>query len=223
MFILGAIVFGLNEYTTDLLNEKFKTGQIEKKYWCLCVGQPQNASESGVIALPLHSHNLCNGKTRMKCRSRDPVFVPDQFRSCDSCEIIIPHRSVENIVRTYSKSEAITKYSMLASGIESCLLELDLVTGKKHQARVHCAEALGCPILGDHKYHHSNKIAPQTLPSAILQAFNIKQSMARHLPLHLHAKSLVIPDMVKGRKLYINTRLPVYFTANMRRLEIYNV
>ena len=212
----------MNQYTTDLLNEKFKSGQVEKKYWCLCVGQPQNASHTGVIAVPLHSHNLTNGKTRMKCRSRDPVFIPDKFND-DSAQVFIPERSVENLLRTHSKSEAITKYSLLASGIESCLVELELVTGKKHQARVHCAEALGCAILGDHKYHHANKIAPQTVPPEILQALNIKQPMVRHLPLHLHAKTLVIPDMIKGRKLYLNTRLPVYFTANMRRLEIYNV
>lgn len=34
-------------------------------------------------------------------------------------------------------------------------------TGEKHQMRVHMALALTCPILGDHKYSHSNKLAPQ--------------------------------------------------------------
>ena len=47
------------------------------------------------------------------------------------------------LCRTFSRSEAITKYSLVAAGIESCLLELNLLTGKKHQARVHCSEGLG--------------------------------------------------------------------------------
>lgn len=41
---------------------------------------------------------------------------------------------------------------------------MDLVccfTGVKHQMRVHMAYALGCPIIGDHKYAHWNKLAPQ--------------------------------------------------------------
>lgn len=31
----------------------------------------------------------------------------------------------------------------------------------KHQLRVHMAFGLMCPILGDHKYSHWNKLAPQ--------------------------------------------------------------
>lgn len=34
-------------------------------------------------------------------------------------------------------------------------------TGVKHQMRVHMAFALGCPLLGDHKYSHWSKLAPQ--------------------------------------------------------------
>ena len=35
------------------------------------------------------------------------------------------------------------------------------MSGVKHQIRVHLAQGLGCPILGDHKYSHHNKLAPQ--------------------------------------------------------------
>ncbi len=55
-------------------------------------------------------------------------------------------------------------------------LELNPLTGRTHQLRVHCAEALGTPILGDGKYGGS----------------------AAHLAglsgqLHLHARSLALP------------------------------
>ena len=33
--------------------------------------------------------------------------------------------------------------------------------GVKHQLRTHLAHALGTPILGDHKYSHYAKLAPQ--------------------------------------------------------------
>lgn len=36
-----------------------------------------------------------------------------------------------------------------------------LTSGVKHQLRVHLAYGLGCPILGDHKYSHWSKLAPQ--------------------------------------------------------------
>ena len=34
-------------------------------------------------------------------------------------------------------------------------------TGIKHQIRCHLAYGLNCPVLGDHKYSHYSKLAPQ--------------------------------------------------------------
>lgn len=217
--VSGAIIFGLNQHTTDFLNDKFRRGEVEKTYWAICVGRPQMASHDGIIQLPIHSRETPDrGKIRMRCRSKLPAYIKPENDG-----IISPVRDLGNIKRTYTKSEAITKYSLLAAGIESCLLELKLITGKKNQARIHCAEALGCPILGDHKFHHLDKIAPQTLPEDILKAFEIKQPLARHLPLHLHAKTLTIPDVNEGKKLFLNTKFPVYFIENMKRLNLYKV
>ena len=213
-------MFGLNQHTTDFLNEKFRKGEVEKIYWALCVGKPQVASHSGLIRLPIHSHELQNGKIRMRCRFKLPIYIPPKN---EKSQVVSPVRDLENIQRSFSKSEALTKYSLIAAGIDSCLLELNLLTGKKNQARVHCSEGLGCPILGDHKFHHLNKIAPQKLPPEMLKVFKIKQPLVRHLPLHLHAKTLTIPDVNSGKKLYLNTRLPTYFTDNMRRLNIYSI
>lgn len=44
-----------------------------------------------------------------------------------------------------------TRWRVLASASATSLLELELLTGRTHQARVHCAH-LGCPILGDPVY-----------------------------------------------------------------------
>ncbi|KIY48602.1 pseudouridine synthase, partial [Fistulina hepatica ATCC 64428] len=54
--------------------------------------------------------------------------------------------------------EAITEWKLLASSPVApvSLLELKLTTGRKHQARVHCAYILQAPILGDIKYSDSH-------------------------------------------------------------------
>ena len=46
---------------------------------------------------------------------------------------------------------AVTKYRTLAVRQNISLVECELVTGRTHQLRVHCAHA-GCPILGDRQY-----------------------------------------------------------------------
>ena len=56
------------------------------------------------------------------------------------------------------------------------------------------ADGLDCPILGDHKYSHYGKLAPQVLPKKVLQRLGIPQSKSRYTPLHLHLQSLLIPS-----------------------------
>ena len=50
---------------------------------------------------------------------------------------------------------AITRYRVLAVNQNLCLVELQPITGKKHQLRVHM-QSLRCPILGDDRYGHNN-------------------------------------------------------------------
>lgn len=47
---------------------------------------------------------------------------------------------------------AITHYRLIRAAKNRSLVELSLVTGRKHQIRVHLSD-LGCPIVGDEKYH----------------------------------------------------------------------
>jgi len=65
-------------------------------------------------------------------------------------------------------------------------------TGRTHQIRVHALE-IGCPLLGDYKYSHDQHILEE-LPD---------------LPkmLHLHARRLILPHPVTGKKLDITAPL----------------
>ena len=47
--------------------------------------------------------------------------------------------------------EALTRYRLIAAGEDVSLVEIDLITGRSHQARVHMACA-GHPVLGDVRY-----------------------------------------------------------------------
>lgn len=57
-----------------------------------------------------------------------------------------------NTVRVDPKGkEALTRYRLLAGDDELSLVEIDLVTGRSHQARVHMA-SIGRPVVGDQRY-----------------------------------------------------------------------
>lgn len=65
-------------------------------------------------------------------------------------------------------------------------------TGRTHQLRVHAADVLGCPILGDRKYG-----------GAMLEGMEIADR------LHLHARRLVLPHpKEKGKMIDITAPLP---------------
>jgi len=82
-----------------------------------------------------------------------------------------------------------TAYKILKETNAFSLLEVDLLTGRKHQIRVHFAE-IGHPIVGDRKYGKSNEGNPH---------------------LALHAKSISFKHPSSGKLLTFITEFPEYF------------
>nr|KAF6467569.1 RNA pseudouridine synthase D4 [Rousettus aegyptiacus] len=116
---------------------------------------------------------------------------------------------------------AVTQYQVLSSTLSSALLELQPVTGIKHQLRVHLAFGLDCPILGDHKYSDWNRLVPQKLSDGILKRLGLPQSKARHIPLHLHARQLILPALgSRKEELSLVCKLPHYFVRSLNRLGL---
>ncbi|XP_020396157.1 RNA pseudouridine synthase 4, mitochondrial isoform X1 [Zea mays] len=111
---------------------------------------------------------------------------------------------------TASVQDALTEYRVIESFPQGYTwLELFPRTGRKHQLRVHCAEVLGTPIVGDYKYGrqaHQNWMPlpmPQTIDKEMLKKRKLPfgltlggGSVAEQQPqLHLHCKQMILPDI----------------------------
>lgn len=64
---------------------------------------------------------------------------------------------------------ALTRYRVLGTGDDVSLVEVELVTGRSHQIRVHFSEA-GHPLLGDTAYGGPRKVSEVTVPRQMLHA-----------------------------------------------------
>lgn len=112
---------------------------------------------------------------------------------------------------------------MIRSSGGAAFVELEPETGVRHQLRVHLSQALSCPVLGDHKYSHEDKYAPQKLPQLLLDRLALKQSKTRTIPMHLHAAYVSIPGFGEGGKdLEIYSPLPAFFRYTMKKLKLNN-
>jgi len=97
--------------------------------------------------------------------------------------------------------KASTRYRVIErAGNSACWVELQPLTGRTHQLRVHMA-AIGHPIVGDGKYGGQD-------------AF-LTGSISRKL--HLHARRLVI-DHPDGTPLDVTAELPTHFAASMEQM-----
>ena len=83
-----------------------------------------------------------------------------------------------------------TEYTVLKEAKGFTLLEIHLLTGRKHQIRVHLSEN-GHPVVGDKKYGKGND---------------------SYGTLALHARSISFTHPVNGRRMTFETGIPVFFT-----------
>ncbi|KAM3291488.1 RNA putativeuridine synthase 4, mitochondrial isoform X1 [Capsicum chacoense] len=175
------------EKTFDTQNEDLKNKKriLQKKYWALVIGCPRRSG--GIISVPLGKVVLDNGKSE--------------------------RITIMSDVRAPSAQYALTEYRIIgSSGKGYTWLELSPLTGRKHQLRVHCAEALGTPIVGDYKYgwQAHRKLKHLTCSTSALNQgmqnprqktdpFSLRLgngSISDKQPhLHLHCKEMVLPNI----------------------------
>ncbi|XP_065864178.1 RNA pseudouridine synthase 3, mitochondrial isoform X2 [Euphorbia lathyris] len=158
-----------------------------QRYWALVIGSPKE--NEGIIRAPLSKVLLNNGKSERVVLAQHSGLEPAQ--------------------------DALTEYRVIGPTINGCSwIELRPLTSRKHQLRVHCAEALGTPIVGDYKYgwfvHQRWKQMPRVdyepvtgKPYKLRRPEGIdvqKGSVLSKVPLlHLHCRELVLPNISKFR------------------------
>ncbi len=84
-----------------------------------------------------------------------------------------------------------TGYKVLKESTKYSLLEIDLLTGRKNQIRVHLADK-GCPVVGDKKY-------------------GVKEKGIKRLT--LHAASITIVHPYSKETMTFTTQVPAYFKS----------
>ena len=113
--------------------------------------------------------------------------------------VITSYLAENSIHRMYSVADsrkgklARTGYRVLRESTKYSLLEIDLLTGRKNQIRVHLADR-GCPVVGDKKY-------------------GIKDKGIRRMT--LHAASIAIVHPYSKEKMVFTTEVPAYFESLM--------
>jgi tRNA pseudouridine32 synthase/23S rRNA pseudouridine746 synthase/23S rRNA pseudouridine1911/1915/1917 synthase len=90
-----------------------------------------------------------------------------------------------------------TEYTVLKETRGFSLLEIHLLTGRKHQIRVHLSES-GHPVVGDRKYGTAND---------------------SYKTLALHARSISFTHPVNGKRLAFETGIPDFFTCLVGKIE----
>jgi len=148
----GVLLLARNRQAASHLTALFRGRDMRKIYWAVVVGRPQEEE----------------GDIRLKLAKR----------------IGRPGEGEERMVVDEKEGEpARTLYRLLdTAGGKVSLLELEPLTGRTHQLRVHC-QAIGTPILGDGKY--GGKAAFVAAEKPITQ-------------LHLLARELRIPKKGGG-------------------------
>ncbi|CAG7785986.1 unnamed protein product [Allacma fusca] len=201
----GVLLLAKSEKAAAAIKTKFANRSIIKQYFAIVKNCPP--MREGTIKIPIGEGKIPNSEA---------------FRA-----VLKPDLEKFNI-RSMQKdcTEAVTWFKVLKSQRYAAFVEARPETGLTHQIRVHLAHGLSCPILGDHKYSHRDKMAPQRLHTEMLERLNVKQSKVRHLPLHLHCSKLefTMPDGFMSKNfhepIFVHARLPHFFAHTLKNLGL---
>jgi len=178
----GCLVLARSAKIAALLGKMFAGRDMEKIYWALVSGEPEPLA--GKIDLPLLKKENPRGSGKPGGpEGRDyEIMQVDE----DGQKAVTEYRTLDMLGRKFS------------------LLELKPLTGRTHQLRVHM-QAIGCPIVGDHKYGGATDRG---------EAIGVENI------LHLHARQIVIPPLLGGKQITITAPLPSHMKKSFDALGI---
>ncbi|PKA54095.1 RNA pseudouridine synthase 4, mitochondrial [Apostasia shenzhenica] len=190
----GLLILGRTQVSSSILHSVFREKTcgalkmcvknapriLQRKYWALVIGSPKQSS--GLISAPVGKVILEDG------RSERITVIKDE--------------------KPTSSQHSLTEFKVMKISEHGYTwLELCPLTGRKHQLRVHCAEVLRTPIVGDYKYgynahrkwkpivaeNEASKLPKQKLPFGLdFEGGSISDEQPR---LHLHCRQMILPDI----------------------------
>ncbi len=171
----GALVLARTPGVAAKLAAAFRTRDVQKTYWAVVAGRPLPVE--GRIDLPLRREGGGRGERVRTAERSDP----------DAARAITDYRTLDH------------------AGQKLAWLELQPLTGRTHQLRVHCV-ALGAPIVGDTKYHQ-----PDQNNAFTAEIYGLPEQ------LHLHARALDLPHPSGGR-IVVEAPLPPHMQESFKTL-----
>ena len=169
----GVLVVARTRGAAAELTASFRHRDTQKTYWAICKGVPRK--REGQISTYLLKERLPEGDKMRVARHGEP-----------------------------DADHALSKYRVLdQAGQQLSWLELQPITGRTHQLRVH-TQHLGNPIIGDPKYFD---IENWEIPGGIQKR------------LHLHARGIIIPHP-DGGTLSVKAPLPPHMVQTFNLLGL---
>ena len=175
----GVLLFALNSATASRLGQQFEKGSVDKRYWAIVRGFP---AEHGSIDHPLS-------------RQRDAYEFQGEASSNEAQEALTRFRKLAEV----ELPVAVDRYP----SSRYALLELEPVTGRRHQIRRHLKH-ISHPIIGDATYgkgRHNRFFAEQLGCQRLLLA----------------CVQLVFDHPVSGERLPIKAPVSGQFAATLAR------
>src|ERR1700722_13347591 len=171
----GVLLLARTPGSAAKLAALFRSRDVEKTYWAVVARRP--IPSEGRIDLPLKRIGGARGERT----------APAERDDKEAARAITDYRTLDH------------------AGQKLAWLELQPLTGRTHQLRVHCV-ALGAPILGDVKYARPDQ---NNAFSAIVEGLSSE--------LHLHARALRLPHPAGGT-LLVEADLPPHMRATFKTL-----
>ena len=188
----------------NLLADSQRSGQRPS------IGMVQRLDQdtSGVMVFSIHPRAHKKMTEQFLTHAIDKTYwalidgIPDAAEGKFSSQLA--RRRSTNLMVSVAKGgkPAETRYRLLQSMNHVSMVEVDLVTGRSHQIRVHFSEA-GMPLLGDQAYGGPKRVADVVIPRQML-----------------HARSLAFSHPVTGKKMLFTSSLPVDFSSVLQSLEV---
>jgi 23S rRNA pseudouridine955/2504/2580 synthase len=171
----GVLLLARTPGSAAKLAALFRSRDVEKTYWAVVARRP--IPSEGRIDLPLKRIGGARGERT----------APAERDDKEAARAITDYRTLDH------------------AGQKLAWLELQPLTGRTHQLRVHCV-ALGAPILGDVKYARPDQ---NNAFAATVEGLSSE--------LHLHARALRLPHPAGGT-LLVEADIPPHMLQTFRTL-----